>query len=268
MVLEDSSPEQMALALDASKIAAGVLLSTLPQAILHDEPGLLWFETGLALDAYNGVLRTNLSREELPDTARRILAHFRERRLPFHWHVGPFSQPYFGDLLEAEGISLDEDEPGMGLDLRTTIAEDVPVAPSLVVEEVLAESQLRQWAETTFCGAPSEAVECVYIANAGLPRGPASAIRLYLGILGDEPVATVKLYFAAGVAYVGRVVTVPACRRQGIGTAMTVHALRIARQSGYRIAVLTASPMGVSIYRRLGFQECCVVSTYAWNPPQ
>ena len=267
MVLEDSSPEQMALALDASKIAAGVLLSTLPQATLHDEPGLLWFETGLALDAYNGVLRTNLSREELADAAPGILAHFRERRLPFHWHVGPFSQPYFGDLLEAEGICLDEDEPGMGVDLRTTTAEEVPVTPSLVIEEVLAESRLRQWAETTFCGAPPDAVQCVFRAHAGLPRGPDSSIRLYLGTLGGEPVATVKLYFAAGVAYIGRVVTVPACRRQGIGTVMTVHAMRIARESGYRIAVLTASPMGVSIYRRLGFQECCVVSTYAWNPP-
>jgi ribosomal protein S18 acetylase RimI-like enzyme len=268
MVLEDSSPEQMALALDASKIAAGVLLSTLPQASLHDEPGILWFETGLALDAYNGVLRTNLPPEELPDTARRILAHFRERRLPFHWHVGPFSQPNFADLLEAEGICLDEVEPGMGLDLRATIAEDVPVTSSLVIEEVLAQSQLRLWAETTFCGAPPGAVQCVFTAHAGLRRDAASPIHLYLGILGGEPVATVKLYFAAGVAYVGRVVTVPACRRQGIGTAMTVHALRIAKEAGYRIAVLTASAMGISIYRRLGFQECCVVSTYAWDPPQ
>jgi ribosomal protein S18 acetylase RimI-like enzyme len=84
-----------------------------------------------------------------------------------------------------------------------------------------------------------------------------------------EAVATVKLFFAAGVAYIGRVVTVPACRRQGIGTAMTLHALQIAQQAGYRIAVLTASPMGISIYRRLGFQECCMISTYTWSlPPQ
>jgi GNAT superfamily N-acetyltransferase len=265
MVLEDSSPEQMALALDAAKIGAGVLLATLPHATLHDEPGLLWFETGLGLDAYNGVLRTNLPQEELADAARRILAHFRERRLPFHWHVGPFSLPHPGELLEAEGIGLDENEPGMGLDLRT-VADEIPIAPDLVVEEVLTDDRLQHWANTTFCGAPPDAIQYVFTANAGLPHGPGSAVRLYLGTRGGEPVATVKLFFAAGVAYIGRVVTIHAARRQGIGTAMTMHALRLAREEGYRIAVLTASPMGISIYRRLGFQECCQVSTYAWDP--
>jgi predicted acetyltransferase len=48
---------------------------------------------------------------------------------------------------------------------------------------------------------------------------------------------------------------------------MTLHAMHTARQAGYRIAVLTASPMGVNIYRRLGFYECCTISTYAWSPP-
>jgi ribosomal protein S18 acetylase RimI-like enzyme len=80
------------------------------------------------------------------------------------------------------------------------------------------------------------------------------------------PAATVKLFYAAGVAYIGRVVTAPAYRRQGIGTQMTLHAMHTARQAGYRIAVLTASPMGVNIYRRLGFFECCRISTYAWSP--
>jgi GNAT superfamily N-acetyltransferase len=147
-----------------------------------------------------------------------------------------------------------------------TLTDEIPIAPDLVVEEVLTEARLRHWANTTYCGAPPEAIQCVFTAHAGLPHGPGSAIRLYLGTQEGEPVATVKLFFAAGVAYIGRVVTVHAARRQGICTAMTMRALRIAREEGYRIAVLTASPMGISIYRRLGFQECCVVSTYAWDP--
>lgn len=50
MLLPDSSPEQVDLALDVNKIAYGILLSTLRQAMLHDEPGLLWFETGVGVD--------------------------------------------------------------------------------------------------------------------------------------------------------------------------------------------------------------------------
>ena len=267
MLLQDSSPEQMALALDANKIASGMLLSTLPHATLHEEPGLLWFETGIALDAYNGVLRTRLSRESLPAAAKRVLAYFKERCLPFHWHIGPSSQPAdCGDLLEAQSIRLDEAEPGMGIDLLS-LGEDHPALPDLLIEEVLAESQLHDWAQTTFCGAPPEAVDCLFTANSGLPRGLGSPSHLYLGTLAGRPVATVKLFYGAGVAYIGRVVTIPAYRRQGIGTAMTLHAMRTARRAGYRIAVLTASPMGISIYRRLGFIQCCVISTYAWTPP-
>jgi GNAT superfamily N-acetyltransferase len=267
MLLPNDSPEQVALALDANKIAAGTLLSTLPHAALHEEPGLLWFETGIALDAYNGVLQTHLSREELPAAIERVLAHFQEHRLPFHWYVGLTFEPANpGDMLEEGGLIHDEDEPGMAADLHS-LAEDLPAVPQLVIDEVLTESQLRQWSQTTFCGAPAEAMQCVFIAHSGLPLGEQSPMHLYLGTQSGEPVATVKLFFAAGVAYIGRVVTIPDHRRQGIGTRMTLHAMHTARQAGYRIAVLTASPIGIAIYRRLGFFECCQVSTFAWSPP-
>jgi ribosomal protein S18 acetylase RimI-like enzyme len=267
MILQDLSPEAVALALDANKIASGVLLSTLPNATLHDEPGILWFETGLALNAYNGVLQTNLSREALPEAISRVLTHFQARNLPFHWRPGLSSQPEnIGDLLVAHGIEHEEDEPGMAADLLAIKEVDLPEVPSLQIEEVLSASQIRQWSETTFVGAPPEAIECVFIANSQLPLGPQNSVRLYLGTLAGQPVATVKLFFAAGVAYIGRVVTIPEFRRRGIGAAITLHALHVARRAGYRVAVLTASPMGIAIYRRLGFREFCTVSSYAWNP--
>jgi len=266
MILQELSPAGVALALEANKIASGVLLSTLPNAALHDEPGILWFETGLALGAYNGVLQTSLSREALPAAISRVLTHFQARNLPFHWRPGPASQPEnIGDLLVAHGIGFEEEEPGMAIDLLA-INEAIAEVPALQIEEALSASQIRQWSETTFIGAPPEAIECVFTVHSQLPLGPQHSVRLYLGTFAGKPVATVKLFFAAGVAYIGRVVTIPEYRRQGIGARITLHALHVARHAGYRIAVLTASPMGVEIYRRLGFREYCLVSSYAWNP--
>jgi predicted acetyltransferase len=43
-------------------------------------------------------------------------------------------------------------------------------------------------------------------------------------------------------------------------------ALHEARALGYRVSVLQASPYGIHIYRRLGFREYCMMSTYAWSP--
>jgi len=58
-------------------------------------------------------------------------------------------------------------------------------------------------------------------------------------------------------------VTLLDLRRQGVGAAITLAA---ARDQGYRVAALTASPMGISIYPLLGFRAFCAFSTYEWHP--
>jgi GNAT superfamily N-acetyltransferase len=88
-----------------------------------------------------------------------------------------------------------------------------------------------------------------------------------VGRLGGRPVATATLLLAAGVAGVYFVLTVPAARRRGIGTAITLAALREARDLGYRTGVLGASGLGLPVYRRLGFEEYCRIAVYEWHPP-
>ncbi len=58
----------------------------------------------------------------------------------------------------------------------------------------------------------------------------------------------------------------PNRRRQGVGAAITLAAAREARDQGYRVAALTAAPMGITIYQRLGFRAYCAFSTYEWRP--
>jgi GNAT superfamily N-acetyltransferase len=60
----------------------------------------------------------------------------------------------------------------------------------------------------------------------------------------------------------GRIFTLPQHRSQGIGATMTLAALHEAHAWGYRIGLLAASPMGLPLYRRIGFQEYGIFSVY------
>lgn len=264
--LRDLSPATVPLALDANMIAYSSLFSSLPQAELHDDEGILWFETGVPNELFNGVLQTRLEPETLPFAIERVLAHFQRRHLPFHWHLGPSSRPSnFGDLLEAHGIGHVEDEPGMAVDLLA-LNEDLPVASNLIIHPVTTQEMVGQWTRVWGCRAPEEVIQHWFTVYSDLPFGPERSLRLYLGTINGEPVATVALFFGAGVASINWVVTLPQFRHQGIGAAMTLMAAREARSAGYRVGVLTASPLGINIYRRLGFKEYCQVSTYEWSP--
>jgi GNAT superfamily N-acetyltransferase len=195
-----------------------------------------------------------------------VLNHFKQRALPFQWHLGPTSQPTeAGDILQAHGINHDEDEPGMAIDLLQ-LKENVPVSQDIDISPVLTAGQLDQWVRVWGCGAPEEISKRLFACYAGLRYDQTGPLRFYLGTLDGEPVATTALFFGAGVVQIKHVVTVHHARRQGIGAAMTLMAAREARNLGYRIAVLSASPKGINIYRRFGFQEYCTMSTYHWYP--
>ena len=109
---------------------------------------------------------------------------------------------------------------------------------------------------------PEESIFIFQRVHAQLGLGPHLPWRYYLGIFQGKPIATALLFFGAGVAALHSVVTLPQARSKGIGTAMTLAALREARRAGYRVAILTASPYGVRIYRRIGFREYCTISRY------
>lgn len=79
---------------------------------------------------------------------------------------------------------------------------------------------------------------------------------VFVGYLGDEPVATSLLATTPSVRLAGvySVATRPAHRGRGFGSALTGAALVAARAQGFQTAVLEPSPMGAAMYRRMGFE--------------
>ena len=89
------------------------------------------------------------------------------------------------------------------------------------------------------------------------------AWRGYVAYDGDAPVATSQLVVTGDAAGVYYVATVEAARRRGCGEAVTRRALDDAAALGCAVASLQASPMGLPVYQRMGFEQVAYYRTYA-----
>ena len=218
-----------------------------------------WFLTG--------VLRADLAPDRVDTTIAETLAWLTagQPAWPLAWLIGPLTQPAdLGRHLAAHGLTEVAQLPGMAMDLRA-LTEAGAIPATLVIEEVADGAALQQWADVVtvaFEETPAFGAGLVAI-HTHIGVGAPSPVRHYLGRQQGQPVAAACLFLGAGVAGLYWVATLPEVRRQGLGTALTLAALRAARDEGYQVAILHAAPLGLPLYRRLGFQHYCTLHVYA-----
>jgi ribosomal protein S18 acetylase RimI-like enzyme len=264
-VMKDTSAQALTSAIEANLLHhARAVATRLPRVELHDESDALWSATDIRDPYLNRVFWARLLRENADRRIGEILTHFDSRELPLSWHIGPSSgPPHLGTLLTSQGLTRLEDEVGMALDLRS-FRGDAPAPSGLAIEPVAEKSALRSWVDVvaTGFGFPDSVATLLLELHRDIETGEHLPWRLYLGLVDGEPVGTSRLFVSGGVAGVYHVATLPRVRERGIGTAMTLAALRGGRKLGCEVAVLRAAQMAVGLYSRLGFQERCKFGRY------
>ncbi len=244
-------------------LARYLLYRLCPEVEVHDDPDMLWTLSELGYATFNTVHRAQLPPGDCDRVIAEVMRRGRLKGVPLLWWIGPLSRPCdLGSRLTALGWRSGEEQPGMAAEL-----ELLPV-PSPIggfrFRQVSSVDGLTTWWKLV-CKAnsrPSGIVTHGARCYTRLSLEPDSAMRCYLGWLGNEPVSTACVVLGAGVAGLYGVATLQDARKQGIGTAMTLKALQLAREMGYRWAVLRASAEGAPLYRRLGFREYGKFSTY------
>ena len=234
----------------------------------RDDGRVRWVIGDIPIDYHNCVVHAQLSPEEADGEILESLERFRAHRAPGSWHVGPSMRPAdIGERLMAHGFDYGSDDIGMAVEL-SALPEEVPVPDNFEIERVRDEESLAAWQDALARGFGEGPVEAEWAGEMYRKIGLGDDVpwRHYLGRLGGAPVATSTLFVDAGVAGIYFVSTVEEARRRGIGGAITLAPLRVAREMGYGVGVLGSSEMGYPVYRRLGFHEYCRIGLYEWRP--
>jgi ribosomal protein S18 acetylase RimI-like enzyme len=221
-----------------------------------DRGDLVWIDSGLPCDTFNFVLHARLDPSAAADRVREAVGHFRQVNRPFSWWVGPIDRPdALGELLVASGLEPAEGELAMAADLSSIREADV--APDvLTIQRVKTPDQLRSFAALSAANwsPPDPYVLRFYELAGELLLTPDAPHWFYVGYVDHVAVATSELTVSGDTVGLYNISTLPAYRRRGIGTAMTLWPLLDARAAGFRLAVLQAAPDGIGVYKRVGFK--------------
>lgn len=87
-------------------------------------------------------------------------------------------------------------------------------------------------------------------------------VHLFLGMDGDQAVATALLYRTGDVIGLHQVGVLPDAGKKGIGTSITASLLSYAKKQGCSLLTLQASASGRNLYIRLGFEEQFEIKTF------
>ncbi|GAC1403755.1 MAG: hypothetical protein NVS4B12_08520 [Ktedonobacteraceae bacterium] len=243
----------------------------LPGGAVQEGPELWWFYTGRL--HLNGVTRTHLAYEDdayIDGKITEVRHYFTARNTPTHWAVSPATHPvHLATHLQAHGFAKVGEDITMAIDLQS-MNEAIHAPSTLVIQEVEDAETLKIHSTISMRGfdATPEGAQTYYESYVANGFGKGKPWHHYVAWLRDTPVAISSLLLHAGIAGIYGVATLDEVRKQGIGAAVTRHAMREARALDYRIAMLAPSSIGLNMYRQLGFQEVGMTYYYLWSPAQ
>jgi N-acetylglutamate synthase len=158
--------------------------------------------------------------------------------------------PPFAEVAEAAGLVPEGPDAGMVL---LDHLDEKPLPRGLVIEVVRDADTLAVFSETAGAGFGYSVEVMAALHPPDMLDVP--DVTYYLGRLDGIPAATAMRFSSHGITELSRVSTVPACRGQGFGEALTRRATIDGFAEGCAAAFLFATAMGRPVYERIGFRH-------------
>ncbi len=233
-----------------------------PGGRLTDSPTRLLVETPVPQPPYNSVLRfLDDGTSELQAQVDEVLARYQSRPVTLAWMVHPTSPPGVRECLAARGLVMAEELYGMIAELAP-LDLDTALAPGVELVEATAEHSA-EWMEMVDVRYGLDAVGSSFVRQ--LMEDNIGHARWFLARVDGVPVSKAVLHVADDIAGIYGVATSDRGRGKGLASALTKHALGVARACGHELGLLHSTPMARELYRSIGFRD--VASFEVWAEP-
>jgi hypothetical protein len=244
----------------------------LPGVIIHAGERTFGAFTGLNDIAYNAIMCSNMSHEDLLASIEEIQAISKNLAVPVGWWIWPTTYPKNTEqtLIEHGFKLLLESSPWMALKL-VTLPVELPMPEHFSIELVHDDATLVEWLQTRHVanGGQRDELSGDYIEFHTRKRvwPGKQPVQRYLGRLHGEPVVTAELFISEGGAGLYSVGAVPHVEREVLEQTLVHYVLKQARGQGCQIAIVQATQDNYALYERLGFHEIGRTSLLVWQPP-
>jgi GNAT superfamily N-acetyltransferase len=228
-------------------------LGTASGATSQRATDVTWVVTGVNNEMYNGVLWTRLSTASADLQVPTLVEQFRFQGLPAVWRIDATTEPAdLGSRLRALGCAPMPDGVCMGAQLPA-LAREMSRFPGLTVDRVTTPSELAEWLDvwTETSGERREPRGSLYES---LGFGARQPLHHYVARIDGQPAGVAELFLGQRVAGLYSLAVAPAFRGRGIGTALVLTPLLVARTLGYDTGVVRPPSESRSMFEHLGFE--------------
>lgn len=240
------------------------LLMTKPN-VVKESSGLTWLKTGYQYPLFNGCFTLHGKPANLQSLIPEIKVYF--DGMPFvYWQQANTEDAELVDAVMQENGFMNG---GSYSAVRLTLADmNTVTAPGAIeVRRVTSANEMERFYQIIsevfqISGIPGENLKEILLASLSLPH-----CYHYMGYINNEPISTLTVYQSAGVAGIYNVATLVGSRGKGALSAMSLHALQVAKSSGCQVAVgqLMSKNMAGPMADKLGFKVVCQFTPYIYG---
>ncbi|MCR8964764.1 GNAT family N-acetyltransferase [Brevibacillus halotolerans] len=215
-------------------------------------------DCGLPADTFNIiVLQNNRLNQSEEKELKKDIRHFQTKKFPmafWYWEDGQDLSPIL------EGTGLAEAEMNVAMLANVDQLEPVVLAPEgFVIRQVSTAEDIRVFGEVLASLFPtsqeSSSVRSYYEQLSSYPQLFSEKMKLYLGAYKEEIVSIGSLVFTKESVGIYDIATRSEYRGRGLGSAMFNFLVMEVQKQKIPLCVLQASPDGINIYKRSGFQS-------------